>query len=80
MSFAWKLPALVPWKSLLLLDDEGEQDWGQQGYSKGKAHQMQMPVASEDRELAEQLLRFMELASIHLSYVPSLSACIIEWC
>lgn len=63
MSFAWRLPVLAPWKSLLLLDDEGDQSY--QLYNKLRAPQL----SGEDRELAEQLIRFMDLASVTLSCV-----------
>ncbi|CAL1716895.1 unnamed protein product [Somion occarium] len=70
MSFAWHLPALAPWKSLLRLDD------GEQGYElhmKLRGPQLN----AEDRELAEQLLKFLDLASIHLCLADMAS--LLDW-
>lgn len=48
--------ALHPWKALLRLDDEDEDPY------------MRTPqLSAEDSELAEQLFKFMDLASISLS-------------
>lgn len=60
MSFAWRLPALTPWKALLQLDDEG--DRGYELYMKLRGPQLN----AEDRDLAEQLMRFLDLASVTL--------------
>lgn len=68
LGFAWRLPALAPWKSLLRLDDEGEH--GYDLYMKFRGPQMN----PEDREIAEQLIRFLDLASVTLSCVPSIPA------
>ncbi|KAI0822505.1 nitrogen permease regulator of amino acid transport activity 3-domain-containing protein [Trametes gibbosa] len=62
LSFAWRLPALTPWKALLRLDD-GEGEEGYQLYMHPRATQLN----SAERELAEQLLRFLGLASVSLS-------------
>lgn len=62
MSFAWRLPSLAPWKALLRLDEEGEQ--GYELYMKLKGPQLN----PEDRELAEQLLRFLEMSTVTLWY------------
>ncbi|KAH9856642.1 nitrogen permease regulator of amino acid transport activity 3-domain-containing protein [Lenzites betulinus] len=62
MSFAWRLPALTPWKALLRLDD-GEGEDGYQLYMHPRAAHLN----TAERELAEQLLRFLGLASISLS-------------
>lgn len=59
MSFAWRLPSLAPWKSLLRLDDEAESEL----YMKLRGPQLN----PEDRELAEQLLKFLDLASVTLT-------------
>jgi nitrogen permease regulator 3-like protein len=58
MSFGWTLPALAPWKSLLLLDDP-----------KGRNPYMNLDSYStiEDTILAEGLVKFLETASITLS-------------
>lgn len=60
MSFAWRLPALTPWKALLRLDDEGEQ--GYELYMKLRGPQLNQ----DDRDLAEQLIKFLETASLTL--------------
>ncbi|KAL4247623.1 Nitrogen permease regulator 3 [Abortiporus biennis] len=62
MGFAWRLPALTPWKSLLRLDDAGEQ--GYELYMKLRGPQLTV----QDRDLAEQLIHFLDLASIHFSF------------
>lgn len=59
MSFAWRLPALTPWKSLLRLDG-GE--FGFDPWMTLRGPQM----STEDRELAEQLIKFLESASVTL--------------
>lgn len=66
MGFAWRLPALEPWKSLLLLDDED--DRGENLYM----NLMGDHVIPEDRQLAEQLIKFLELTSITLSYASQI--------
>jgi nitrogen permease regulator 3-like protein len=55
MRIGWRLPALAPWKSLLLLDDH-------HGFNPRGAH-----VNPEDRTLVEGLIRFLETASVTLS-------------
>ncbi|KAK0200090.1 nitrogen permease regulator of amino acid transport activity 3-domain-containing protein [Desarmillaria ectypa] len=53
MALGWKLPALAPWKSLLLLDD---------------SLNLRTPhVDGDDHNLIEGLVKFMEIASITLS-------------
>lgn len=64
MGFAWRLPALEPWKSLLLLDDDDER--GENLYM----NLMGQNVIPEDRLLGEQLIKFLELTSITLSCAP----------
>ncbi|KAI8980057.1 nitrogen permease regulator of amino acid transport activity 3-domain-containing protein [Trametes punicea] len=71
MSFAWRLPALTPWKALLRLDDDGEQ--GYQLYMQLRAAQLN----PDERDLAEQLLRFLELASVTLSLAEMAS--LLDW-
>ena len=68
LGFAWRLPTLAPWKSLLLLDD-GEQGDGSGLYADLVAGQNVIP---EDRQLAEQLIRFLEIPAITLSWAFSL--------
>ena len=63
MGFAWRLPTLAPWKSLLLLDDQD--DSGENLY----ANLMGQHVIPEDRQLAEQLIRFLQNTSVTLSFV-----------
>lgn len=62
MSFAWRLPSLTPWKALLRLDEDSER--GYELYMKLRGPQLN----SEDRDLAEQLVRFLDMASVTLWY------------
>lgn len=58
--------ALHPWKALLRLDDEDEDPY------------MRTPqLSAEDSELAEQLFKFMDLASISLSLADMAS--LLDW-
>lgn len=59
MVFGWRLPALAPWKSLLLLDDAMGLDYCSN--SKG-SHPNQ-----DDKIIVEGLVRFLETASVTLS-------------
>jgi hypothetical protein len=60
MSFGWRLPTLTPWKGLLLLGDP-------QGL--GLAMDSRRPyLSASDRSLADGLIRFLEAASVTLSY------------
>ena len=61
LSFAWRLPALAPWKSLLRLDDEAEPEL----YMKLRGPQLN----PEDRELAEELIKFLDMATVTLTSV-----------
>lgn len=63
LGFAWRLPTLAPWKSLLLLDD-GDHGDGNAFYADLITGQNVIP---EDRQLAEQLIKFLEITSITLS-------------
>ena len=72
LSFAWRLPALTPWKALLRLDDEDDGQ-GYQLYMQLRAAQLH----PEERELAEQLLKFLELASVNLSLADMAS--LLDW-
>lgn len=62
LSFAWRLPSLDPWKSLLLLDGSEGKDW-MEVYASLKSG----AVREEDRVLGEQLVRFLEMADVTLS-------------
>ncbi|KAI1796991.1 nitrogen permease regulator of amino acid transport activity 3-domain-containing protein [Ganoderma leucocontextum] len=72
MSFAWRLPALTPWKALLRLDDEDDGQ-GYQLYMQLRAAQLH----PEERELGEQLLKFLDLASVMLSLAEMAS--LLDW-
>jgi len=66
MAFGWRLPTLAPWKSLLLLDGpDGQVLDPRMGLSGTR-------VGSDDRALAEGLIRFLETASVTLSCVSRL--------
>ncbi|KAF9007606.1 nitrogen permease regulator of amino acid transport activity 3-domain-containing protein [Cyathus striatus] len=67
MSFCWRLPALVPWKSLLLLDSHDSLYASLQG-----PH-----VSADDQNLAEGLIRFLETASVTLSLADMAS--LLDW-
>ena len=61
MSVGWKLPTMAPWKTVLLLDIESDMD---------PSVAFQGPkMSDDDRKLAEGLMRFLETASVTLSYV-----------
>ena len=66
-SVAWRLPALEPWKSLLLLsgpdDDPGRQWMDVYAAIRGTN------VREEDKLLAGQLIKFLETVDVTLSYV-----------
>jgi hypothetical protein len=65
MSFAWRLPSLAPWKSLLLLEGpEGRDSWSDVYDNIRGSH-----VKDEDKLLAEQLIKFLEMSDVTLSYV-----------
>ena len=70
---AWRLPALEPWKSLLLLsgpDDPGREWMDVYAAIRGTN------VRDEDKLLAEQLIKFLETVDVTLSYVGCcLAAC-----
>jgi hypothetical protein len=65
MSLGWKLPTVAPWKTLLLLDVDNDMDPHQ--ILKGP---YDMP---EDKNLVEGLIRFLETASVTLSWVDCVS-------
>lgn len=70
MSVGWRLPALKPWKSLLRLDDEDEIGKNEL-YRRLRAPQLTV----EDNELAEQFVKFLEIADVTLSYVRRSQCC-----
>ena len=67
MGFGWRLPTLVPWKSLLLLD----------GYNGVDPYiNLREPnINAEDRVLAEGLLKFLDMASVTTSFAFFPSVC-----
>ncbi|KZT07725.1 uncharacterized protein LAESUDRAFT_651009 [Laetiporus sulphureus 93-53] len=66
-------PTLAPWKSLLRLDNENEDE---RGYDLNM--RLRSPdLAPEDRELAEQLIKFLDLASVTLSLADMGS--LLDW-
>lgn len=75
-SVAWRLPALKPWKSLLLLsgpDDPGRQWMDVYAAIRGTN------VRDEDKLLAGQLMKFLETVDdVTLSYVCFASLLIME--
>ncbi|KAF5326984.1 hypothetical protein D9619_004812 [Psilocybe cf. subviscida] len=69
MSVGWKLPTMAPWKTVLLLDIDGDMD---------PSISFQGPQISEDdQKLAEGLMRFLETASVTLSLYEMAQA--LEW-
>ncbi|OAX37621.1 hypothetical protein K503DRAFT_693059 [Rhizopogon vinicolor AM-OR11-026] len=69
LGFGWRLPALVPWKSLLLLDTDQELD----PYMNLRGSH----VHAEERSLAEGLIKFLETASVTLSLADMAS--LLDW-
>ena len=61
MSVGWRLPALAPWKGLLLLDAHSILDLSMDFDGP--------QVSPGDRALAEGLLRFLETAAVTIPYV-----------
>ncbi|KAH7928260.1 hypothetical protein BV22DRAFT_218824 [Leucogyrophana mollusca] len=68
LSFGWRLPALAPWKSLLLLDGEALDPY----LNLRGPH-----VRPEERTLAEGLIKFLETASVTLSLADMAS--LLDW-
>jgi hypothetical protein len=66
MTLGWQLPSMAPWKTLLLLDIDNDMD--PHMILRGPHEN------AEDRTFAEGLVRFLEIASVTLSYVYLLSA------
>ncbi|KAH9957403.1 nitrogen permease regulator of amino acid transport activity 3-domain-containing protein [Russula dissimulans] len=73
-SVAWRLPALQPWKSLLLLSgpDDPDRQWADV-YAAIRGTN----VREEDKLLAEQLIRFLETVDVTLSLVDVAS--LLDW-
>lgn len=65
LSLGWRLPALAPWKSLLLLDADDTLD----PYTNLRGPH----VRPDERDHADRLIKFLETASVTLSYVSSLT-------
>ncbi|KAK1218842.1 Nitrogen permease regulator 3 [Marasmius sp. AFHP31] len=69
MRFGWRLPALVPWKSLLLLDVKDDFD---------PFSDLRNPhISPEDQSIAEGLLKFLEIANVTLSLADLAS--LLDW-
>ena len=63
LSFGWRLPALAPWKSLLLLDGHGALDLSMD---------LSGPqLSAGDRALVDGLIKFLETVSVTIPYVIS---------
>ncbi|KAK0227383.1 nitrogen permease regulator of amino acid transport activity 3-domain-containing protein [Armillaria nabsnona] len=63
MAFGWKLPALAPWKSVLLLDE---------------SLNLRTPhIDGDDHNLIEGLVKFMEIAAVTLSLADM--ATLLDW-
>lgn len=66
LSFGWKLPAFAPWKALLLLDVELT------GHTRQPDPLLNFDGAyfnSQEHEVAEGISRFLDCASVFVSYV-----------
>ncbi|KAG7089698.1 hypothetical protein E1B28_011353 [Marasmius oreades] len=69
MKFGWRLPALVPWKSLLLLDTSDGFD---------PLSDLQSPyVSPDDRDFADGLIKFLETVNVTLSLADLAS--LLDW-
>ena len=71
LGYGWRLPSLVPWKSLLLLREQELLD----SYLQFSGSQF----ISQDRPVAESLVRFIKTVNITLSYAqfPNILATLI---
>lgn len=64
LSFGWKLPALTPWKALLLLDIDPKD------VQNDPLQNLNRPgLTPDEREIAQGISRFLETASVFVSYV-----------
>ncbi|KAI0067195.1 hypothetical protein BV25DRAFT_1819496 [Artomyces pyxidatus] len=72
LGFAWRLPSLEPWKSLLLLGGPEGKEW-MDVYASIRGSN----VRDEDKMLAEQLIKFLEMADVTLSLVDMAS--LLDW-
>ncbi|KAJ3885187.1 nitrogen permease regulator of amino acid transport activity 3-domain-containing protein [Lentinula edodes] len=72
MSFGWQLPALAPWKSLLLLD-EIDSDQGQEAFANLRSPY----ITPEDRPVVEGLMRFLDTVNVTLSLADLAS--LLDW-
>ncbi|KAF5392037.1 hypothetical protein D9757_003212 [Collybiopsis confluens] len=77
MSFGWDLPALAPWKSLLLLDDLSGGGGGEDGEQDPFANLRSPYIALEDRPIVEGLMRFLETVTVTLSLADLAS--LLDW-
>ncbi|KIJ14223.1 hypothetical protein PAXINDRAFT_79456 [Paxillus involutus ATCC 200175] len=69
LSFGWRLPALAPWKSLLLLDADETLD----PYTNLRGPH----VRPDERDYANRLIKFLETASVTLSLADMAS--LLDW-
>ncbi|KAH7880146.1 nitrogen permease regulator of amino acid transport activity 3-domain-containing protein [Lentinula edodes] len=72
MSFGWQLPALAPWKSLLLLD-EIDSEQGQEAFANLRSPY----ITPEDRPVVEGLMRFLDTVNVTLSLADLAS--LLDW-
>ncbi|KAI0322142.1 nitrogen permease regulator of amino acid transport activity 3-domain-containing protein [Amylostereum chailletii] len=72
LSFAWRLPSLAPWKSLLLLEGPDGLEW-LDVYDNIRGSN----VKDEDKFLAEQLIKFLEMVDVTLSLADMAS--LLDW-
>ncbi|KAJ3874148.1 nitrogen permease regulator of amino acid transport activity 3-domain-containing protein [Lentinula edodes] len=72
MSFSWQLPALAPWKSLLLLD-EIDSEQGQEAFANLRSPY----ITPEDRPVVEGLMRFLDTVNVTLSLADL--AGLLDW-
>ncbi|THV03173.1 hypothetical protein K435DRAFT_775063 [Dendrothele bispora CBS 962.96] len=70
MSFGWRLPSLVPWKSLLLLDNDVNDE-------NPFSNLRDSHVAADDRNLVDGLIKFLETISVTLSLADVAS--LLDW-
>ncbi|KAF9267630.1 hypothetical protein L218DRAFT_954822 [Marasmius fiardii PR-910] len=69
MKFGWRLPALVPWKSLLLLDASEDFD---------PLSDLRSPhLSSDDRDHVDGLIKFLETVNVTLSLADLAS--LLDW-
>ncbi|KIJ51462.1 hypothetical protein M422DRAFT_244625 [Sphaerobolus stellatus SS14] len=74
LSFGWRLPALTPWKALLLLDVDPEDP---QNRTDPLQNLNRPGLAPDEREIAEGISRFLDTASIFVSLNDM--ATLLDW-